>query len=184
MEDYLSYAGAAGSAVSMATTLYFWLVRMRKEKACLKPYLADTEFFLGNSRDGVRQIGLKLGIIVANYSVLPNSILGVRMWVRLQEGWQLVGILTFDKQTPQPFNIPSLQTVLLRLNGTLTFLYQDALEEGSKTTSNYLSGFVVQPLEIKLELRQLNEIVDTHVLKMSKEEATSIRASRTLSSAA
>jgi hypothetical protein len=27
--------------------------------------------------------------------------------------------LTFDKQTPLPFNIPSLQTVLLRLNEEL-----------------------------------------------------------------
>ena len=102
MESFLSYAGVAGSAVSMLTTLYFWLVRMRKEMPCLRPYLIDKEFFLGNSRDNVRQIGVKVGVIVANYSVLPNAILGARLWVRVKDGWQEVGHLEDGDPSNQP----------------------------------------------------------------------------------
>jgi len=184
MEPYLSYVGFMGSAVSMLTTLYFWLVRMRQEQPCLKPYLADKEFFLGMSRDGVRQIGVKVGVIVANYSVLPNAILGARLSIRLKDGWQEIGNLAFDKQTPQPFNIPPMQTVLLRLTGALSFPYQDALEEGSKTAANYLSSCVAQPLEMKLELRHLNQRTDAHVLTVQTETEQPAQQTRSLSSAA
>src|SRR5215467_7462186 len=117
MDSLGTYIGYAGSAVSMLTTLYFWHVRMRNERPNLSPHLVDKEFFLGMSRDGVRQIGVKAGFVVANQSVLPNAILGARLWVRTRTDWQEVGNLAFDKQTPQPFNLPSLQTVLLRLTG-------------------------------------------------------------------
>jgi hypothetical protein len=172
MESYVSYLGIAGSAFSTLATLYFWLIRMRQEQPNLKPYLADKEFFLGLSRDEVRQIGLKVGVIVANYSVLPNSILGARLWVKTKAGWQEVGHLAFDKQTPQPFNLPPMQTVLLRLTGTLSFPYQDALETGSKTTANYLNDCLAQPLEMKLELHQLNDRADAHVMTWREEERT------------
>lgn len=155
MESYLSYAGVAGSAASMLTTFYFWLVRVRNEQPCLQSFLVDKEYFLGLSRDGIRQIGLKVGVIVANYSVLPNAIVSARAWVRLRDGWQDVANLTLDKQTPQPFNLPPLQTALLRLNGTLSFPYQDALEVGSKTAANYSSEFLAEPFQMKLELRHL-----------------------------
>jgi len=38
---------------------------------------------------------------VANHSVLPNAILGARLWVRVRDGWEEVGQLAFDKQTPR-----------------------------------------------------------------------------------
>jgi hypothetical protein len=184
MESTISYLGVAGSAVSMLTTMYFWFVRMRKEQPCLKPYIADKEFFLGLGRADVRQIGFKLGVIVANYSVLPNAILGVRLWIRLQSGWQEVGHLAFDKQTPQPFNVPPMQTVLLRLTGTLSFPYQDALEKGSATLTNYLTTAIAQPLEMKLELRHLHHHAETHVLTVPAEAGSYAPGARSLSPAA
>jgi hypothetical protein len=184
MESYISYIGFAGSAVSMLTTLYFWLVRMRHERPCLKPYLADKEFFLGLGRDDVRQIGMKVGIIVANYSVLPNAILGTRLWIRLQDGWQEVGHLAFDKQTPQPFNIPPLQTVLLRLTGTMSFPCLNALEEGSKTLANYLGRFLSQPLEIKLELQHLHHHTNAHVLTVPATAERAGQGTRAVTAAA
>jgi hypothetical protein len=184
MESYLSYVGVAGSAVSMMTTLYFWLVRMRREQPCLMPYLADKEFFLGISRDGVRQLGVKAGVIVANHSILPNALLGARLWVRVSDGWQEVGNLAFDKQTPLPFNIPPLQTALVRLTGTLSFPYTDALEEGSKTTANYRNEFLSQPLEMKLELRHLSERAQAHVLTCQGEDGRAAQEPRLYSSAA
>src|SRR5262249_30600956 len=129
MESVFSHLSMVGSAVSMAATLYFWLVRMRREKPCLKPYLADPEVYLGLSRDDVRRIGVKVGIIVANYSVLPNAVLGARLWIRRADGgWLEAGNVAFDKQTPQPFNVSPLHTVMLRLTAALSFPFQDALE--------------------------------------------------------
>jgi hypothetical protein len=184
MESYMTYVGFVGSAVSMLTTVYFWLVRMRQEQPCLRPYATDKEFFLGIGNDKVRQIGLKVGIIVANYSVRPNAVLRARLWIGLHDGWMEVGHLAFDKQTPQPFNIPPLQTVLLRLAGTLAFPVQDALEDGNKTLTNYLNSFVAQPLELKLELQDLTQGTDAHVLTWPTERERLAQATRSLSSAA
>lgn len=163
MESFIPFVSLAGSLFSTVATAYFWLVRMRQERPCLRPHLVDKEFFLGVSRDNSRQIGLKLGVIVANYSALPNAILGARLWIKLREGWQELTGVAFDKQTPQPFNVPSLQTVLLRLNGTLAFPFQETLEDGNNTVANYLGRFGSQLREIKFEFRRLGDQADTHI---------------------
>src|SRR5262245_51289707 len=167
MDSFITFFSFSASLFSSLATAYFWLVRAQKERPCLKPHFADKEFFLGNSRDGVRQIGLKLGLIVANYSSLPNSILSARLWARLPEGWHELTNVAFDKQTPQPFNVPSLQTVLLRLNATLSFPYQDELEEGNKTVGNYLNRFLTPSREIRIELRRLGDEADVHTLMLA-----------------
>ncbi|MFO0967574.1 MAG: hypothetical protein U0793_18600 [Gemmataceae bacterium] len=182
--SYMMYLSMAGSIASMLATVYFWRVRMRKERPALRPFVADKEFFLGIGRADVRQIGVKLGLIVANYSVLPNSILAARLSIRLRGGWYEVGQVAFDKQTPQPFNIPPMQTILLRLTGTLSFPYEDALEEGAKTTSNYLHHFVAQPVQMKLELRHLHHRMDVHVLTLPADEARAAEEKPRLSRAA
>jgi hypothetical protein len=185
MESIVSYLSVVGSTISMAATLYFWLVRMRRERPCLKPYLVDREFYLGLSRDEVRRIGLKVGVVVANYSVLPNAVLGARLWIRQQDGgWLEAGNIAFDKQTPQPFNVPPLQTVMLRLTGALSFPYQDALEDGNKTAANYMGRFTSQPVEMKLELRQLNDRNDTYELVPPAEREQAGQESRSSTSAA
>ena len=167
MDSFITFFSFAASLFSSLATAYFWLVRAHRERPCLKPHFADKEFFLGSSRDNVRQIGLKLGVIVANYSSLPNAILGARLWVRLPEGWQELTNVAFDKQTPQPFNVPSLQTVLLRLNATLSFPYQEALEEGNKTVGNYLNRFLTPSRDIRIELRRLGDEADCHTLTLA-----------------
>jgi hypothetical protein len=164
MDSYMSYIGFAGSALSMLTTFYFWTVRVRNERPRLQSYLMDRELFLGLARDDMRQIGVKVGVIVANYSSLPNAILGARAWIRLRSGWAEVENVAFDKQTPPPFNVPPLQTVMLRLSGTLTFAYDEALEDGSKTLTNYLA-LLAEPFEIKVELRHLRGAGDAHSLQ-------------------
>jgi hypothetical protein len=172
MESLISYLGVAGSAASMLMTLYFWTVRARKEQPCLKPFLADKEIFLGLSRDGIRQLGLKLGFIVVNQSLLPNVILGVRAWVRLKDGWQEIGNFVLDKQTPQPLNVAPQQAVLLRLTGTLTFPYTDALEGTSAAAAKYMDAFVASAWQVKLDLQHLDNRIDTYVLKAAPEQET------------
>jgi hypothetical protein len=184
MESLVAYIGVAGSAASMLTTMYFWMVRVRKEQPCLKPYLSDKETFLGLSRDGIRQIGLKIGFIVVNQSVLPNVILGARVSIRLKDGWQEVGNLAFEKQAPQPFNLSPLQAVLLRLSGTLTFPYVDALEGSSAAATKYLDAFVADPWQIKLELRHLSNRVDSYVVNVTPDKGKDAQVIRPLPNAA
>jgi hypothetical protein len=79
-------ASMIGSALTAAWTGYFWLVRVKRERPDLRAYLADHEMFLAHSTVDQRHVGLKMGLIVANYSSLPNALLGVRLWVRQKDG--------------------------------------------------------------------------------------------------
>src|SRR5437868_1960188 len=74
MESFLSVATVGGSIFSTIATFYFWLVKARGERTNLKPYAVDREFFLGNGTAETRQVGFKAGIVVANYSTLPNAL--------------------------------------------------------------------------------------------------------------
>ncbi|HYV34262.1 MAG TPA: hypothetical protein VE988_01075 [Gemmataceae bacterium] len=118
MDVVIRYLSLAGSVFSTLITVYFWFVKWRRELPNLKAYIVDREIFLGNMTAEQRQLGLKFGIIVANYSYLPNALLGVRLALKLQgeNKWLDVEDVTYDQQTPMPFNLPGLQTALVRVN--------------------------------------------------------------------
>jgi hypothetical protein len=161
--EMMSIASMAGSAFSTAATAYFWLVRARREKPQLKSYLVNRELFYGLQRPPDRHIGLKLGIVVANYSLLPNALLSINLWFkRRDDTWHPVHNPTFDKQTPLPFNVPSMQTVMLWVNGTLAFPIDDKLEEGG--LPGYVDHYLTDPREIKVQLRGLSGRLYTEVL--------------------
>jgi hypothetical protein len=163
--DALSAFSMAGSAFSTVATGYFWLVRTRREKPNLRPHVADRDFYLGSGTAETRQIGLKLGLIVANYSLLPNALLGVSVAVQTADySWQPMQRLTFDAATPLPFNVPSMQTVLLRLNGYLTFPSKPELEAGSKTLSAYVEHYLAEPKRFQVEVRSLNNVRQVEVV--------------------
>jgi hypothetical protein len=151
-----------GSALTFLWTTYFWLVRVKRERTDLRPYIADQEFFLGNTVGETRQVGLKLGLIVANYSALPNALLGVRLWLRQRDGgWLPVEGVTFDPQTPLPFNVPAMQTVLVRIAGRVAFPTAEDIEEAPTTLANYLDRYVAEPREVGIELRGLGDFIAT-----------------------
>lgn len=157
--DMLSMGSLAGSIFSTACTTYFWFVKVRRERPLLKSHLADREFFLGNGGGDTRQIGVKLGIVVANCSLLPNALLGAQAAVRGRGNqWHDLPSVTFDKQTPLPFNIPTMQTILLRLNGTLTLPALPHLEEGtaSKILQSYMQHYFADPRVIRIRLHALS----------------------------
>lgn len=178
MEANMTLWSFLGSAFSTVLTIYFWFVRMRRERPSLRPHLLDHEFFLASNRDDERLIGVRLGFIVANHSVLPNAVLRARLHIRLGDGWHEVGQLAFDKQTPQPVNVCPLQTVLLRLTGTLNFPYNAALETGSQAAANYLDRFAVQPLRFKIELQRLNDQTDVHEIELPRIDTPPFAARR------
>jgi hypothetical protein len=165
MQTTLTGVSLAGATFSTATTVYYWFVKVRGERPKLSCELADRELFLGAMTEQKRQIGLKLGLVVANGSVLPNAVLGVRLWVkRREEDWQEAEKVAIDKATVRPMNVPAMQTAYLVINGTLTFPLTDELEQGSKTLGAYAERFLTNPREIKVELKGLNGRTFTSVV--------------------
>ncbi|MFO0865724.1 MAG: hypothetical protein U0744_13915 [Gemmataceae bacterium] len=165
MESLMSIVSLGGSAASFLATFYFWLIRANRERPRLRPYILDREFFLGNSTIEIRQIGVKVGLIIANYSTLPNALVGSKASLRGPSGqWVELGQFAFDKQTPLPLNLPPMTTVLLRVAGNLTFPCAADLEEGNKTAGNYLRKHLGEPRALRIELRSLNDRTDTFEL--------------------
>ena len=165
MESLMSVVSLGGSAVSFVATFYFWLVRANRERPHLRPYVLDREFFLGNSNPDSRQIGVKVGLVVANYSTLPNALIGAKASLRGTNGqWVELGSVSIDKQTPLPLNLPPMTTVLLRILGHLTFPYAADMEEGNKIVGNYLRKHIAEPRTLRIELLSLNDRKDTFEL--------------------
>jgi hypothetical protein len=161
--DAMTMLSLSGSVFSTAWTAYFWLVRVRRERPALKPYLVGREIFYGVQRPPNRQLGIKLSLVVANYSLLPNALLGARVWLRRGDGgWQPVQNPAFDARTPLPFNLSPAQTALLGVNGTLWFPIDDQLEDGGLPA--YLRHHLGESREIKVELLGLNGKPHTSVL--------------------
>ena len=83
MENAMSVVSLIGSAIATLSTLYFWLVRMNREKPLLKVHLAgplgaDTLAAAAGAPAGTARSLFSVKAVVANYSVLPNAVLGVR----------------------------------------------------------------------------------------------------------
>ncbi|MFT3878328.1 MAG: hypothetical protein QM703_01555 [Gemmatales bacterium] len=172
---WLPIVSLAGSVFSTACTGYFWFVKVRKEQPNLKSYLHDHDLFLGNGYGDTRGIGLNVNVIVANYSSLPNAIVGVKLAVKLRDGnWQPVTGVTCDKSAPLPLNISPLQTSLLRLNGRLTFVALEELEKQRDVVGAYSKHYLAQPLEFQVELQSLNNRVESSHLRsvMKQKEMT------------
>ena len=83
--DSTSALSLAGSAFSTVRTAYFWLVRVQRERPKLSPFVIDREFFLGAMTAQSRQIGFKVGLVVANYHFLSDVIAGA--FVGVTAGW-------------------------------------------------------------------------------------------------
>jgi hypothetical protein len=165
----MSITSMLGSAFTFLWTAYFWLVRVKRERPNMRPYLADQEMFLGLSVGETRQVGIKLGLIVANYSSLPNSLLGVRLWLRQRDGgWLAIENLTFDAKTPLPFNVPAMQTVLIRVAGRVAFPTANEIEGTPTTLADYLERHLAVPREIGVELRGLGDHIATGELKVEE----------------
>ena len=130
----MSFFSMAGSAFSTLATGYFWLVRARREKPNLRPHVADRDFFLGSGsadspdRHQARRDRRQLQSLAQRPARRQCGSASRRR--HLAAGGART---TFDAATPLPFDVPSMQTVLLRINGYLSFPTLADLETGSKT---------------------------------------------------
>jgi hypothetical protein len=161
-------ASMIGSALTAAWTAYFWLVRIKRERPDLRAFFVEHETFLAHSTVEHRHVGVKLGLIVANYSTLPNALLGIRLWARQKNGgWMAVENITFDAKTPLPFNVAAMQTVLVRVAGRIAFPIVDDFEGTPTAMSSYLDRNLAAKCEIGVELRGLGDYIATTELAVA-----------------
>jgi hypothetical protein len=172
MAQEMSWMSLAGSVFSTACTVYFWFVRARRERPKLTAHLLEHEFFLGQGRAETRTIGVKLAVVLANGSILPNAVIGARMWLKTADGaWESVDGLTSDAQTPLPLNLPPQQTGILRLTGRITFATSAELEAQRNSVGAYVGHYLRRPVEIEFEILGLNSHVASHILGCDPDEA-------------
>lgn len=172
MPTEFTYVSLAGSVFSTACTAYFWFVKARRERPDLSAHLLDHQFFLSLGQKETRLIGCNLGIIYANNSILPDAVLGLRLWVKTTCGdWKLMQDVICDSSTALPLNLPPQQTCLLRLTGQLHFGRDERLEAESNITAAYLQEHVAGPREFKLETLGLNDHVATEIMRMDPGES-------------
>jgi hypothetical protein len=165
METFMKVVSLVGSGFATASTLYFWLIRANRERPQLKTYLTspfDASFLAGSGDTMRSQFYVKA--VVANYSTLPNAILGARTWVKARDGsWQLATTI-FPEKNQVPCNLAPLQTVPLQI--TTTIVVPAPAEGTPRPASQREAAFqsVAQPVEIKVELRCLGDKHFTDVL--------------------
>jgi len=178
LQTAMTVVSMAGAAASTVATFYFWFVRMRGERPKLSCELAERELYLGAMAGDSRQIGVKLGLVVANGSSLPNAVLGVRMRVKLREGgWTETEKVTFDRSTARPINLPAMQTAYLVVNGYLTFPLAGDLEQGGgKALAAYVDRHLTSPREIEVDLKGLNEKWFACIVKYESAPSSSLPA--------
>ena len=161
MENNLDVLSLIGSAIATLSTLYFWLVRVNRERPQLKihlagPMAADTLAAAAGAPPGTARSLFSVKAVVANYSALPNAVLGVRAWVKTREGNWAPAVTSVDDKTQPPFNLPPLHTVPLTLTATVTV--PERPESAPRLSRREIAlQSVAEPVQVKLELTALNE---------------------------
>ena len=164
------------STLTALATFYFWIVKARQERPWLRVCKAEpqiTGYARGSCDDPIR-LTFEVKTIVANYSSMPNALLGVRAWVRMREGGWQEAETSIDAKTPLPLNLPSLQTARLNLTATVAV---PAVPEGTacrnthETFALYRDRFLAQPVEVRVELSALNDQAFRDVLSQPRAAA-------------
>src|ERR1700722_17998707 len=121
MEQIAGIFGFVMSIFSAAISCYFWLVRARQERPRLEVCKAEPRFggYANSSCGDPIKLTFEVKVIVANYSTLPNALLGLNSWVKTREGAWLEAVTIPDPKTPLPLNVSPLQTVRLNLTSTI-----------------------------------------------------------------
>jgi hypothetical protein len=159
--DVMGVVSLTGSAIATLSTLYFWLVRVNREKPQLKVHLAgplgaDTLAAAAGAPPGTARSQFSLKAVVANYSALPNAVIGVKAWVKTREGTWAPAVTSIDEKTQPPFNLPPLHTVPVTLTATVAVPERpESAPRISRRETALLS--VAEPVQFKLELTALNE---------------------------
>jgi hypothetical protein len=155
METIFSVVSLFGSIVSGVMTAYFWLVRVRNERPNIRLVLSRCHFETSTRRENDRFLNVRIELIAANYSVLPNAILRAILRWKTREGtWEVRPLST----PPMPINLPPSQTALLTFTGMVKMAHADVVEKSDKNieiVSSHLAHTFNDPLQFQVELRTL-----------------------------
>ncbi len=116
-EQLLDMVSLSGSVLATGITLFFWLVKARREKPLLRSYAVGSldAAQAPSAKDGhVRNTFFYRGV-VANYSTLPNAVIGVRVRVKMRSGEWVEAQVSAEKEQQLPLNVSPLQTAPLVL---------------------------------------------------------------------
>ena len=177
METLSSYMSLGMSICTAVVTFFFWIVKARQERPCLKIYAAEPYFggYAQSSCSDPIKLTFEVKTIVANCSTLPNAVLGVCATVKLSDGSWRDAETRIDGKTPLPLNIASLQTVKLDLSLTVAvpaLAAGQACKNTHETYALYRDRYLAQPLQVKVEVKTLGEKMFANVLR-SANRATS-----------
>ena len=169
--DPTSMLSLGGSAMAVISTFYFWLVRANKESASLKAYLvkpidAHWPMRVGGGSEGMVASRYQLHLAVANYSSLPNAMIGYRVDVKMPDGqWKELKLDT--ESLPVPANIGPMSTIGISLFGDISV---PGSLDGTGTRDREVGAHkaIARPPQFRVELKSLGEkkfvtqIVDHH----------------------
>jgi hypothetical protein len=176
MDGYTGIVSFVLSSITALATFYLWAVKARQEQPRLRVCKAEPRFggySPSSCGDPVRLV-FEVKAVVANYSSLPNALLGVRTWLRLRDGSWREAEARIDERTALPLNLPAMQTSRLNLTATLAV---PALAQGQscrnthETFALYSGHYLAQPVAVKLELTALGDRAFTDVLSSPRAAA-------------
>lgn len=167
----MSTVSLVGSAASAAATAYFWAVRVRRERPNLKIYAADraTEINLGVYRGETRGLQFRTGVIVANFSSLPNAVIAAEIALKKRDGsWEEVPTA---RATGLPMNVPSMTTVRLEVDWSVTLPSLALAEEmrGSDVVRAYLDHYYAESRRFGISVWALDHKEFRSVLPLTSE---------------
>lgn len=167
----MSTVSLVGSAASAAATAYFWAVRVRRERPSLKIYCADrsTEINLGVYRGETRGLEFRTGVIVANYSSLPNAVIAAEIGLKRRDGsWEEV---PSARTNGLPLNVPSMTTVRLEIAWSVTLPSLAPAEElrGSDVVRAYLDHYYAESRRFGVSIWALDNNEFRSVLPLTSE---------------
>lgn len=175
-ETIREYVALGGSAIAMASTVYFWWIRSDRERPrmVVQSLLPMTGWVLCNDDyETQRRVGPGMGEVVAKYrlklvvvnqSLLPNAALALRVSLQLNDGsWRVMDVAGIDGDlSPFPKNVSPMTTqcfdlaLAMAINGTL---------RGGFAEREAAAGDALPPrIPIRIELLGLNEQVFSFTL--------------------
>lgn len=172
-ETVREYLALTGSAIAVASTLYFWLVRANREKAQLEVHpvhpLSGTVLFNEDYETLRRlkckdcEVGVKyfLGLALANNSTLPNAIIGIRVWMKFAQtgsadssAWREMDVTRSDGENDLvPLNIAPLTTSALHLGLSAPII--GTIEGGFVDRQIRASDALPKQVPIRIEMRAI-----------------------------
>ena len=164
-------ASLSGSAIALASTTYFWLVKVNRERpamviepvgsvtgSILIPRAHSQSYQAIKPREDQVLVGYWLNLAVVNNSVLPNAIIEVSAKVRLKdEGWVPAQARLFSENAEiapdtLPINVAPLSTARVPIALTLAMQGDDS-GLGNRERTDIAEAALAEGNSIEISIR-------------------------------